>query len=134
MSIVASEMIWRKSATNDNTTSNGGRMTKTAITDDAKNNLWPDVSQAERSSGSLYYRKAHLHIANDADLQLLQSRVFVETYTPGADAITIFLGTATDTEASISGAEQQYGCGSLNADVLAGVTTIDIFTDRKSVV
>ncbi len=129
MSIVASEMIWRQSETNDDTTNNGGRMTKNAIIDNAKNNLWPDVSQSERSTGSTKYRKSHCHIANDADLQLLQTRVFIETNTPGADAVTIFPGTSTDTEAAISGAEQQYGCGTLDADVLAGVTSITVLTE-----
>lgn len=131
MSIVFSEMIWRKSEVSDDTTSNGGRMisTNTAIADDVKNNLWPDVSQAERDAGSEKWRKAHCHIANDSDLQLLQTRVFIETFTPGADAVTIFLGTSTDTRANLSGTEQNYGCGDLNGDVLAAVETLEVFTE-----
>ena len=132
MSIVASEIIWRKSATNDDTSSNGGRMTPTVIADDVKNNLWPDVSQAERASGSTKHRKAHCHIANDADLQMLETRVFVEKFTPGDDAVTIFSGDTKDTQATVSGAEQQYGCGQLNANAIAAATTVDVLTEAAA--
>ena len=134
MSIVASEIIWKKSATNDDTSSNGGRMVNLAINDGVKNNIIPDVSQSERTNGVTRYRKAHIHIANDADIALQEGRVFIETSTPGDDSITIFSGTFTDTQADISGSEQQYGGGPLNADVSASATTMDVCNKKTETV
>jgi hypothetical protein len=37
---------------------NGGRMASTQLVSGVKNNLFPDVSQAERLAGSVKWRKA----------------------------------------------------------------------------
>lgn len=129
MSIQKSEIIWRHPQERSDSASNGGRMTSTAIPSGVKNSIWPDVPESERTSGSTKYRKVFIHIANDADLTLVSPRIFVETYTPGDDSITIFEGTQTDTQSSITGSEQQYGCGQLDADVSAGATSITVATE-----
>lgn len=132
MSIIASELVWRYSEEMSDAATNGGKMTSTSIPDATKNNIWPDVPQAERTSGSLKYRKVHIHVANDADLTLVQPYVFVETYTPGDDSVVIFAGTHTDLQSSITGSERLYGGGQLNADVTAGATSIDVALDVSS--
>jgi hypothetical protein len=129
MSIQQSELVWRKPALVSDTTSNGGRMTHTAIASAVKNNIWPDVPQSERTAGSTKYRKVHIHVANDADLTLIAPKVFVETYTPGDDSVTIFPGTHTDTQATITGSERLYGCGQLNANVSASASEITVLTE-----
>lgn len=132
MSIVASELVWRTSVEMSDAGTNGGKMTATAIADAVKNNIWPDVPQSERTAGSLKYRKVHIHVANDADLDLVQSRVFVETHTPGDDSVVFFAGTHTDLQSGITGSERKYGGGQLNADVSAAATTIDVAIDNAS--
>lgn len=129
MSINANELVWRLPANVSDAGSNGGRMTAVASPTNVKNNIWPDVPQAERSAGSTKYRKMFIHVANDDDLALIQARVFVETGTPGDDVVTIFPGTFTDTQANITGTERLYGCGKLNANVSAGATTITLLTE-----
>ena len=129
MSISANELIWRKPANNSDTGTNGGRMTSVAIPSNVKNNIWPDVPQAERVAGSTKYRKAFIHIANDDDLALVQARVFIETNTPGDDCVTIFPATFTDTQSAITGTERLYGCGRLNANASLGATTITVLTE-----
>ncbi len=129
MSINASELIWRNPENISDTGSNGGRMTAVAVTTNVKNNIWPDVPQAERTSGSTKYRKQFIHVANDDDLTLVQSRVFVETNTPGDDSVCIFPGTFTDTQASITGTERLYGCGKLNANYGISATSIQVLTE-----
>jgi len=128
MSIVASEIVWRTSVEMSDAGTNGGKMTATAIPTGVKNNIWPDVPQSERTAGSIKYRKVHVHIANDADLELVQARVFVETYTPGDDNVILFAGTHTDTQSGI-GSPRYYGGGQLNADVSAAATSIDVAVD-----
>ncbi len=132
MSIVGSELVWRTSAEMSDAGTNGGKMTATAIADAVKNNVWPDVPQAERTAGSLKYRKVHIHIANDEDLTLVQSRVFVETSTPGDDSVVFFAGTFTDLQSGITGSERKFGGGALNSDVSAGGSIIEVAVDTAS--
>lgn len=129
MSIVAAELIWRKSAEVSDATSNGGRMTATAAISGVKNNIWPDVPQAERAAGSTKYRKVFIHVANDADLALIAPKVYVETRTPGDDRVIFFAGTQRNTQSGITGSEQKYGAGVLNAGVTAGDTTITVLVE-----
>lgn len=132
MSILASELVWRQSAVMVSGASNGGRMTATAIPSGVKNNVWPDVPQSERTSGSTKYRKVFIHVANDDDLALIAPRVFVETATPGDDSIMFFPGTFTDTESAISGSERLYGSGALNSNVSGGATSLSVLTEDSS--
>lgn len=129
MSITSNELIWRKPVNVSDSGANGGRMSAIANPSNIKNNIWPDIPQAERTAGSTKYRKAFIHVANDDDLGLIQARVFVETNTPGDDAVMIFPGTHTDTQSSITGTERLYGCGKLNSDVISGATSIQVLTE-----
>jgi hypothetical protein len=131
MSIVSSELIWRKSAVINDTGTNGGIMTSTQSVSGVKNNIFPDVPQAERTAGSNKYRKMFIHVANDSQLTLVAPRVFVETRTPGDDAVVIFAGTQTDTQADIS-SPQQYGMGVLKNSVSGGAGSIVVTVEDWS--
>lgn len=132
MSIQETDIIWRKSQVMSDTPSNGGRMTSLLIPNGVKNSIFPNVSQADRTNGVTRYRKVFIHVANDADLALLNAKVFVETMTPGDDSVVLFLGTQTDTQANITGTEQVYGAGQLHADVASGATSIQVMTEGAS--
>lgn len=132
MSILYTEVVWRKSKVINNGPSNGGYMSAVAIASGVKNAVFPDVQQSERTSGLTRYRKVFIHIANDADLALLNPSIFVETYTPGDDRITFFPGSQTDTQSSITGSERQYGAGKLNADIAANATTITVLVEAAA--
>jgi hypothetical protein len=129
MSIVSSELVWRKPTETSDSGTNGGRMTATAIVSGVKNNLFPDVPQTERTAGSTKYRKAFIHVANDDDLALIAPKIFVTAPTPGDDYVVIFPGTQTSTQASIGTPPQLYGAGKLNAGVSAAGTTIAVLVE-----
>lgn len=131
MSIISAEIVFRRAAVHDDSASNGGGMiaTNTAIANAVKNNVWPDVSQAERVAGITKYRKVFIHVANDDDLALIQPRIFIETNTPGDDSVTFFPATLTDVQSSITGSERQYGAGPLNANVSGGATSLNVLTE-----
>jgi len=133
MSIVQAELVWRKATVNDDTGANGGRMTHLAITSGVKNNIWPDVPQAERTAGSTKHRKVFVHVANDDDLTLVAPRLFVERQTPGDDRVIFFAGTQDDTASGIAGTETKYGCGILNTNYTAGGMTIAVLVEDWSV-
>ncbi len=129
MAIQTSEIQWYKSQVVNDTTSNGGRMSANEIPNGVKNNVWPDVPQAERTAGSVKYRKTFIKIANDADLTLLNPRIFIETHTPGDDTVVLLAGTQTDTQNEAIAYTRCFGTGELDADVLAGDGTIDVMVE-----
>lgn len=129
MSITSNEIIWRRAAVMDpNLASNGGRMSHLSIASGVKNNIWPDVPHAEREAGSIKHMKVFIHVANDNSLKLIRPRLFVETYTPGDDAIVIFPGTYTDTQSQVA-PSRVYGGGKLNANALSGASSIQVLTE-----
>jgi len=133
MSIVSSELVWRRSQEVSDATTNGGRMSHVSITSGVKNNIFPDVSQAERLAGSTKYRKVFVHVANDDDLQLIAPRMYIETRTPGDDAVYLIPSTQRGTQTTITGTEQKYGAGTLATTVSAGATTIVVDTEDGTI-
>lgn len=129
MPILPTEIKWMRSTTVSDTASNGGRISKNEIPDGVKNNIFPDVPQAERMAGSTKYRKVFIKFANPDNLLAIAPKLFVETHTPAQDTVVIFPGSFTDTQATISGAERLYGAGKLQTAVMAGSTSLEVMTE-----
>lgn len=129
MSIQPEELRWYRSAVVSDAGGNGGRMSANHSASGVKGNIWPDVSQAERASGSLKYRKLYIKVANPDNLVLQEARVFVETFTPADDEVTLIPGDFGDTQADLTGSERQYGAGQLDADASAAATSITVLTE-----
>lgn len=130
MPIAQNELKLYKAAEMSDAATNGGRMSANEITSAVKNNTWPDVSQSERTAGSLKYRKIYIKVANDADLTLVSPRIFIETNTGADDRVSFFVGTQTDTQTGITGSERQYGSGTANAAITALDTTADVLLEN----
>lgn len=130
MAIQASEIKWYKSSVVNDTGGNGGTLSSIEIADAVKNNVWPDVPQAERASGSVKYRKTFIKVANDADLTLISPRIFVETRTPGDDSVVLMVGTQTDSQLQASGYSRFYGAADLDANVNAGDTSLTVHVEE----
>lgn len=124
MSIITSELKLYKSATVSNEVANGGRLSVNEIVTGVKNNIFPDVSQAERLAGIIRYRKIFAKLTNAANEILMNPKYHLRSYTPGEDRVEIFEATQSDTQASITGSEQKYGAGSLKTDVSIGDTSL----------
>ena len=135
MPILSSELVFYRSATVNDTATNGGHMSGTsAITTGVKNNIFPDVSQADRTAGITTYRKVFLKVDNAANLVLQNSRVFLDTTTAGGDYVVGFPTTAASTQADITGTERVYGGATLAADAPAGATTITVNVEDGTVI
>ncbi|MBF0273590.1 MAG: hypothetical protein HQL98_16220, partial [Magnetococcales bacterium] len=127
MSIEPDQIQFMKSQSVGDSPANGGRMSDVEIPNEVKNNLWPDVPASERLAGSTKYRKVFIKIANPDNLKLADARIFVATPTPAGDRVVFFEGTQRDTQSEVSGVAQTlYGCGLLNADVIAGASVITV--------
>lgn len=124
MAIQANEIKWYKSSVINDTSGNGSTMSVNEIVDGVKNNVWPDVPQAERVSGSIKYRKTFIKVANDNDLTLITPRIFIETHTPGDDSVVLMPGTQTDTQLQASGYTRFYGAADLDVDASVDDTTL----------
>lgn len=126
MPILDSEILWRPASLVSDTipAQNGGRMAFGQIVSGVKNNLFPDVSLAERNAGSVKWRKAFIHVASPVNLALLDARVFIDAPTPGGDFVLFHPGTQTDTEDQVAG--RPYGVGPLAATVAAGAALVPV--------
>lgn len=123
--MLSTDIKLRKPATDSAVDStNGGRMTGTAITSGVVGNTWPAVTPAERTAGSVLWRKRFIHVADDADGTLLDARVWLDVETPGDDWVTMCAGTDTDFEDDLTGSEDHYGTAPVTTGITAGGSTI----------
>ena len=133
MTIVAAEVKKYRSAEVSDAITNGGLMSNNEMISNVSENVFPDVPQSERVAGSTKFRKSFVKVENDNDETLFNTRLFLNRTSPGDDIVTIFAGTQSDTQNDITGSEDHYGAGQLNADVLAGVTSIDVLVEDDSI-
>lgn len=134
MPIVAAEIKMYRSLNVSNTPgSNGGRMDASAeIVDGVNNNIFPDVSQSERTAGLTTFRKVFVQNMNSGNLPFVNARLFVDNYTPGDDAVVFHAGTQSNLQSALSGSEVLYGCGKLDADRTAGQTSCSVLIEDAS--
>jgi hypothetical protein len=134
MPIVDAELrSFKSQSVSDTAASNGGRLSANVVASGVNNNIFPDVPQAERLSGSLKYRKVFYKNENAANLPLYNANLFVENYTQGDDAVYMRLGTQTDLQSARTGAEKIYGCGKLDVTVAAGASSLNVLIEDATV-
>ena len=134
MPIVANEIKMYKSVSVSNTAgSNGGRMSNNEIVDNVNNNIFPDVSQAERTSGLTTFRKVFVKNTNSGNLALINSKVFIENYTPGDDAVYFHTGDQNGLQTALTGSELLFGCGKLDSSISAAATSLTVLLELSSV-
>jgi len=129
MPILTSELKWFKSALTSDATpaANGGRMTLTEIVSGVKNNLFPDVSQAQRAAGVTHWRKAFIGVRNAASITLMDPKVSIEIGTPGDSYVLLYPGTQDDTQDEVTA--RPYAYGVLAADAAAEATSISVTSE-----
>ena len=126
MAIVRADLKTFRSETFNDTSSNGGRMSAVELSSGVVGNVFPDATEAERTAGSQKFRKLFFKNSETTGLTLFNSRLFLELFTPAEDRVYFFQGTQTDIQSDLTGSENRYGSGQLNADVSAGATSIDV--------
>lgn len=128
MSLVTTDIIFRRALAQDDTGTNGGRMAATALADGVKNALFSDVRQAERLAGSERWRKLFIHFAPSDLSQALDVRVIPYSPTPAGDSVVVYAGTQTDTQSVLTGSlpVRAYGVALLGSIVLAGQSALTV--------
>lgn len=132
MPILDHEIVWRPAAMMSDVTpaQNGGRMAGTLLVSGVKNNLFPDVSQSERTAGAVKWRKAFIHVNSAQDTALLNVRLFLDALTPAGDFVVFYPGTQTDTEDQLTG--RPYGIGTLYEAAPSGTTQIKVVCEHQA--
>lgn len=132
MAIVSGELLVYSAKTNDDTSSNGGRMSDNQIISNVVQNVWPNAFQAERVAGSEKWRKIFFANRNDADLTLYYPQLRVFDITAGDDWIIFGAATQRDTQGTKS-IPRYFGAGRLNTNVSSGTATIVVDVENVEV-
>lgn len=138
MSIVRADLKVFASALISDASSNGGRMSANELVSGVVGNVFPNASDAERTAGSNKFRKVFFKNSEDTTpqgLQLSNSYVYVENYTPGDDDVMLALGTQVDDQGTFTGGSPDYyGAGQLDDDISAGATELDVAVHDGSII
>jgi len=125
MAIQSSEIKTYKATINNDTSANGGRMSSNLVVSNIRNAVFPNVSETERTDGNTRWRKIFFKIANDDDLTFNNVLVHMTNTTGADDNKSMCAGTQTNIYSDLS-SPRMYGCGTLNADVIATDTEIEV--------
>lgn len=108
---------------------NGGRRSNNRVISGVVNNVFPHVSRAVRQSGNIaapLYRKLFTVAEDDSDGTLIAAWQWLERVISSGDWVVMFAGTATNTQADITGSERKYGYALLKNDISAGASTCTV--------
>lgn len=123
MTILSGELLFVKSESVTDTDANGGRMGAVSIVSGIKNNVFPDVTQAQRQSGLLRWRKLFAKVANADSLALLDARIHLTRPSNGDDRVTLAAGAQRDRQSELGG-PREYGAAALKNDLPAGAVSL----------
>lgn len=132
--IVAAELKVYRSATVDDTSSNGGAMDETAeAVSGVSRNVWPTVFAAERAAGSVKWRKVFLRVENSDDKVYANAGAYLRYPTTSTDdRIEMIDGDSLATQGDIVGSEDKFGAGALDSTVTGGATEVDVLVETGS--
>jgi hypothetical protein len=131
MTILTTDIVGRPSILVSDVTAsaNGGMMNfNSLVTSGAKNNLFPDVTQSQRTAGVTIWRKMFYHVQPSTLSTLINAYTFMDQTTPGDDYCLIFPGTQRDTQSTRS--SRAYGIGTLASGISAAATTATLTVEN----
>lgn len=129
MSITSSDLKFYKSVTQNDTVSNGGGISATQVTDNVLNNLFPNVSSAERVAGVTRYRKMFIRNKNTAEYALQNTEIWVDALSSAGDYFRLKAGTDSDIQSAADDYTNWLGSGTMQAAVGSGETSFVVDYD-----
>jgi len=133
MSIEATDLKLYKSVTVNDGNSNGGGMSVNEVVSNQATNLFPNVTQAERTAGITRYRKLFTKVHDGGNEVLYNHKLWIKKQTPAADSIYIKAGTNSDTQAQADDYTGWLGCGRLNTLASADSTSIEVLFEDAGI-
>ena len=124
MSVILSDVRYRKSEWVSDTSGNGGRRGRALVASGVKHSLFPRVTRAQREAGLVRYRK-HFWSNENADNEPAHDLlVWIEHPSTADDRYYLALGGQTDTQSQLTAYDPLWtGTGRLHAGLTAGVST-----------
>ena len=126
MSVVASDIKFRKSTIVTDIASNGGRVGYVPVLSGVKFSILPRVTKAERTAGVTRYRKQFFCNENASNEIAYGTLFYSEFPTNSGDRILIALGTKEDIQGNLDSTYKWASCGPLNGNVSAGGASVAI--------
>ena len=133
MAILGTELVYYASATVNDTSSNGGRISANEVVSGGSNTWWPNVPEADLTTGKTQWRKGFVRVDNAANETASVLRVGLWRPTTGDDELYLALGSQTNIQSGF-GSPNLYGCGKLNSSVLTGASSIDVLVEDGTVI
>jgi len=130
MAIQAAEIKCYKAETENDTVNNGGRMSTIEIADNVKNNLFPDVTEAERTAGKVQWRKVFWKICNAINEIAGAPVLNLAVPATGDEYVEIFLGTADDIQSDSASFTDKAACGKVATE--AAASSFELLVDVQS--
>ena len=125
----STDLILYKSYAVSDVGTNGGRISTTSVTSNVLNNMFPNISETERTSGTTRYRKFFFKNNNASAETAANSRFWISSRSTGGDYFRIKAGTNTDTQSDASSYTSWLGSGYLSAQVTPDSTAIEAVFD-----
>ncbi len=132
MPIVPEELLRYRAEHETDDSSCGGRMTANECVPGVRNNIFPDVTNDERETGVVRYRKLFFKVANADNKVLRNAKIFLSKPSSAGDFITIIPANQTNTVGDLTGTEREYGCAYLASDVAAGATQLVVTLEDET--
>ena len=117
------DLCLMRSVTVSDALTNGGRQSFNQITSGVLNNLFPNVSQSERTVGHVRYRKFFFRNKNASDETSVNSRFWISALSTGDDRNRIKLGTDVDTQEEADDYTNWKGSGYITSQLAVDSTS-----------
>lgn len=121
-----------KSLVNSDADANGGRTSYTQVTSNVLGNLFPNVTQSERTAGATRYRKVFIKNKNASNETGVNTRIWISQRSLGGDYFRLKAGTDIDTQADADDYTSWLGTGYLSSVLATDATTISAIFDTSN--
>jgi len=130
MPVQVSDMKMYKSSIITDTDINGSVMGTQEVLSGQRHNLFPRVTQTERTTGITRYRKEFLKNNNVDNDIAYDALIYLESKSNAGDHFAVASGTDTDTQLDVTTSDRIWvGCGSVATTLSGGETSIDILME-----
>ncbi len=131
MSVLSTELKFKKSFTVLDAPTNGGVLGSTIILSGVRHSIFPRVSRSERTLGITRLRKVFLANENNSQETAYGAMVYLNFPSTAGDRFYIALGTQTNTEADVLASPPQWtGCGKLDAIAAVGASSLQVLMEN----
>ena len=131
MAIANTDIKFFKSTSVNNTTTNGGKISANRVTTNTLNNLFPNVTSAERTAGVTRYRKVFMKNENSSDIVLETTKLYIGMLSSGEDYFRMVEGTDSDIQSDADDYTNWFGSGILNTNLLSGESSMEVAYDTN---